>query len=337
MTLPGEGRRETISQLASRLLDQGYTQATSAVLHAITSNGTSGLMAQRLRELDAHVADLVAKGLVLRADDPVLRALLADLDTTLRADEALMASAAGTVQQSGVDAAGPIMRQLSLPGLTDEMLAGLGIQWNVPNPAMVARLVDYAESEAWRGMVNRFGEGVWETVRNVAIRGALEGWGPERIAREVRGLVEGLPTAQANTLFRTLQLTSYRDAQVAHRLANADILSYHIRVAALDGSCLACIALHGTRLELGERVDDHWNGRCTSITVIKGRPDPDIQTGEEWFGRQSPARQAAMMGPGAYEAWQAGDVQLMDFVHRHTDPVFGGMVSQASLTRARGD
>lgn len=228
------GRGETAIDLMNRLLDRGYVQASGAVLQAITRNSTTGLMARRFEELEREAARLAAEGARLTLDNAVVRAFMADFEDTMRANQALLNSAAGAVQQTGIDAAGPIARQMALPGFTDEMLRAMGIAWNVPNPEAVARLVNYASSDAWAGLVGKYGDDAVAVVKAVAVRGALEGWGPVRTAREMRRMVEGIPPNTANTLMRTLQLTSLRDAQVVHRVSNAEILQEQIRIAALD-------------------------------------------------------------------------------------------------------
>jgi hypothetical protein len=332
-------RAASIQTLLSRLLDKGYADATGAVVRAIAQNSMSGIIKTRLAQLDAECARLAAEGLKLEANNPVLRALVADFQESQRANAALMNSAAGPLQESGMNAAGPVTRQLALPGLTDQQLQVLGIRWNVPNPDAVAQVVRYAGSPEWAALLTQYQADVTEAVLNAALRGIVAGQGPLTTARQIRDLVEGLPLHQANNLMRTLQLTSYRDAQVLHRVANAGILDYQIRIAALQPgvTCVACVALHGTRMELGERVNDHHQGRCTSITALKGRPAPDIETGEDWFNRQSPETQETMMGGAAYRAWQAGSVQLKDFPQTYNDPVFGEMIRESSLVGMLGD
>jgi hypothetical protein len=325
-------RVPTVSRLLTGLLDRQYTQAAGAVIQAIANGSTSGLLAQRLKELDAEAARLAAEGLKLTADNPVVRALLADFETQMAANEALVNSAATAVQETGIQAGGVATRQLALPGFSDAQLQALGVTWNVPDPEAVAQVVNYANSEAWRTMIAAYGDGAPQAVLNTALRGMVEGWGPTRTAREMRALVETMPRFQANTLMRTLQLTSFRDSQVAHRIANAGILAYQIRIAALDSStCLACVALHGKRYPLDARIDDHFNGRCTSITVLRGQEPPDITSGEDWFNARTPQQQRDQMGGAMFEAWQAGAVKLSDIPQTDSDPVFGGMIREASL------
>jgi hypothetical protein len=186
--------------------------------------------------------------------------------------------------------------------------------------------------------LERYGAGVPEVVRNTFIRGMVSGQSNAAIADAVLQQVNDLPVAYAHSLMRSLPLTSYRDAAVIHQLANADILEdYVIRIAALDGrTCLSCISLHGTRLPLGARVDDHRSGRCASISPVRGRTYA-IRQGADWFAALPEDDQRQRMGHAAYEAMRAGRVQLRDFVQLRQDPLFGQVVTEASLKGLLGD
>jgi hypothetical protein len=322
----------TVQDVLVRLIDRQYTRAAGAVIQAITQGSSSGLVAKRLQELDAEAARLAGEAKRLTPDNPVVRALLADFETVMRANGALVSSAAGPVQETGIIAAGPITRQLALPGFTDDMLAALGVAWNVPDPDAVAQVVRYTDSVAWQERIAAYSAGGVEAAQQTALRGMVLGWSPLRTAREVRRVVEGLPPYQANQMLRTLQLTAMRDAQRLHRVANAGILEYQIRVAALDDqTCMACVALHGTRLPIEERINDHHSGRCGSVTKVAFLPAPIIQSGPDWFATRTEAQQRAMMGGAAFAAWQDGAITLPDFVQSYDDPVFGPMIREASL------
>lgn len=339
-------QRGTITDLISGLLDKGYTRAAQPVLDAVARSVNSGLIQQRLSELDAEVARLTEAGDKLRPDNPVLRALLADLDDTLAASSRVVDGAAEAVQASGSDAAAKIQRQLALPGMTDAQLRSFGIVWNRPDPAAVARLVDYAGTDAWAAALAKFGDDVLGVVNNQAILGITYGWNPLRTAREIRRVTENLPGYQANNLMRTLQLTSYRDSTAIHQNANIPIIDQVVRIAALDArTCLSCVSQHGDVIWEGERnagdpvprVDDHHAGRCTSAVVVKGRTI-NITSGEEWFANLPEARQrqqaSFIASPGKWEAFKAGQVTLRDFRQPYTDPVFGPMMREAALSGA---
>ncbi len=335
------------SELVQRLLDRDYNRVVESVLQAVGTVTARGLIARRLREVEAEALRLAAEGEKLEPDNPILRALIADLGDSMRAAERLVDGAAEDVQATGTNAAGTIQRQMALGGTTDVQLARIGIRWNVPDPEAVARLVGYAESDAWQAGLRRdFGEGVVQTVQNQAIRGIVGGWHPTRTAREITRISEQLPIHVANNLMRTLQLTSYRDGTAIHQTANIDIIEAVIRVAALDDrTCLTCIALHGEVLWEGvqgelrsiPRVDDHHSGRCTSIVKIIGREVNIGQTGPQWFNGLPDERKMTIAGPAAFNALQAGAVELRDFVKPYTDPTFGPMLREASLLDVLGD
>lgn len=328
MTQPGTNR---IGDLTRQLLDRGYETATRQTLNAIGASVNSGRINQRLNELEAEAQRLADAGERLRPDNPVLRTLLADLDTELARMAARVDAGAADAQRVGVDAAARLVREIALPGVDDRTLASIGVQWNTPDPEAVARLVDYVNSDGWREELAAYPQTVLDVVRNQALRGIAEGWNPLETARQIRRMAKSVPAAQANTLMRTVQLQSYRDAAVVQRVANADILTEQIRIAALDTrTCMACVALHGTRLPIDERINDHHNGRCTSISVVRGVPR-EVQSGEDWFSGLSEEQQRAQMGDSAFELWKGGRISLRDFVQPYEDRVFGEMVREASV------
>jgi len=340
-------KQGTVQDLINGLLDKGYENVARPVLNAVASSVNSGLIQQRLSELDAEVARLIEANEKLTPDNPVLRALLADLEDTMQVNGRVVNGAAEAVQSTGSNAAANIQRQLALPGMTDQQLLKIGIKWNKPDPEAVARLVGYSQSDAWAAALKKYGDDVVGIVNNQAIRGIASGWSPLRTARAVRQMTENMPGYQANSLMRTLQLTSYRDSTAIHQNANVDIISQVIRIAALDNrTCLSCIALHGKVIWNSERdggspvtrVDDHYNGRCTSVVQVVGRRDLNIVSGVDWFNNLSEERQQQQASfaasPAKYEAFKKGEVTLTDFVHQHDDPTFGQMVNEASLTGA---
>lgn len=330
---------QRISDLLTSLLDNGYDEVVSPVVRAIASDLTDSQLTKALDALDKEAARLEALGEQMQPDNPVFRMVLSDLRDTLQTEAAVINGVASDVAGTGIDAASVSVRQLAVGGLTDAQLRGAGIAWNVPDPQAVRALVDYTRTDAWRELFAAYPDDLVDTINAIAVRGMLNGDGPRAIAKELRNHVDTLLPYQADTLMRTLQLTSYRDAAVANRLSNADILSYQVRIAALDDrTCLCCLALHGKHYPIDERIDDHPNGRCDSITVVKGfESERNIETGQDWFNALSPARQREMMGNAAYEAYKAGDVRLDDFVGKREDDVFGSQVYEQSLKGVLGD
>lgn len=324
----------SIAELVRGLLDRRYEREAVRMLEAVSGSVNSGIVAQRLAELQAEAARLQVADARLGADNPVLRALLADMDAPLRRASGRIDVAAADLQADAVRSAEVLQRQLALPGFDDEALKTIGIRWNVPDPEAVQRLIGFVDSPAWAEEIAGFPGEVQNLVRNQAIRGISLGWNPRKTAREIAARLETYPLARAETLARTVHLQSYRSAAAANQAANADILSGAIRVATLDRrTCLGCVALHGTRLETGERVNDHHNGRCTSIPVVRGR-ERSIQTGREWFDGLDESRQRQQISfersPGKFDYFQrSGD--LRDFVGTYEDRVFGEMVRELPL------
>ncbi len=327
---------EKTRRLVEQLLDRGYVDAASQTIEAITRNSTTGVMATRLAQFDAEAQRLHAAGEPMRADNPVARAVLADFEGVMRLDASLVNHADDAVQRAGANGAAVLTRELALPGLNDAQLARLGIDWNVPDPEAVASVVNITSRPEWTAALGDYQRSVVNVANDQILRGIVNGLGPLQIARDLRRTVEGLPAAQANTTLRTLQLTAYREAASVHQLANSDILEEQIRIATLDDrTCLACIALHGSRLPVGARINDHHNGRCVGVPVVKGRPRT-VQTGDQWLRAQPEERQQRIMGQAAFNAWSAGAVDLRQFARSYDDPVYGPMVGEASLKSILG-
>lgn len=353
MTTPRQSdpQRGTVNDLISGLLDRGYDQQATPVLRGIASTLTreNGLIQTRLRQLEEHAAELEATGQKLTADDPVLRAFLADLEVTMRGTSTSLDGAGEGIQASGADAAGTVQRQLALPGMTDAQLRAAGIQWNSPDPEAVAQTVNYVQSDSWSNMLRTdYVDLVVQRIQNQAIGGIAQGWSPLRTARVIRDSAETMPLYQANNLMRTLQLTAYRDGTAVHQNANVGIIQNVIRIETLDArTCLSCISLHGqvmwnSQRDAGQaipRVNDHHQGRGTSVVQVVGR-ELNIVTGADWFASLPPERQAEQASfqrsPAKLAAYRAGAVTLQDFQQAYSDPTFGDMIREASLKEKLG-
>jgi hypothetical protein len=87
-------------------------------------------------------------------------------------------------------------------------------------------------------------------------------------------------------------------------------------------------------------MQDHHSGRCSPIprtisykALGINLPDPvgTIPTGETWFNAQPASVQKAMMGPGKYEAWKAGQFKFPELSTPYTDEVYGELFREATL------
>lgn len=323
--------------MVRELLDKGYNTTAVKVIRVVSDAVTDGTIAKRLDELQAEAQRLEALGQKLDSDNPIYRTLIQDLQPMLKATARKLNNEAETLVSGAIEASGTLTRQMALPNVTDEQLRAVGIGWNKPDPNAIKSAVDVAQGEAWANELARYPDMSTDVVQNQMLKGIISGWNPVRTARLISDTVQNVPVAYANTLMRTLQLSSYRKATAQYQLANADILVYQIRIATLDDrTCLACIALHGTRMPVGAVVADHHNGRCTSIAIVRGR-ERTVTTGAEWFGSLPEDRQKRIAGTANYEAIKAGAVNLGQFAKRYDDPVFGEMIGQSSLVGLLGD
>ena len=338
MVLPtGTNDPQRLARLVNELLEADYAATAGRVIGAAFTDGTSGIIQRRVNEVQAEAIRLAALGQKFDADNVTLRALIADVQTQLRTNAQAVGGAGEAVQQSAAALGGTVARQLALPGFTDEDLAQIGVAWNVPDPEALNAAVGFIDNPAWAEEVGNYEPLVLQAIEKVVLRGIFEGWGARRLARNLAERVQTLPVSQADNLMRTLQGQVFREAQLANRNANLDILDGQIRIAALDNrTCLACIALHGETFPANVRIDDHHRGRCTSIPMVRGR-DRTVMSGEAWFDSQPEARQLQIAGHANFEAMKAGAATLRDFVQPYQSQVFGDMLRQASLVSILGE
>lgn len=181
-----------------------------------------------------------------------------------------------------------------------------------------------------------------QVARNLA-QGLASGWNPLRTARLFRDAM-GVGLTRSLRIARTEILRSYREATRANYAANG-IVEYEW-IATLDTrTCMACIALDGTRYAMDTPMRNHVNCRCTMVPVmpfaiprIRRSMDGEFEgTGADWFEQLDSASQMAMMGPGKYQAWRAGAISLRDMVGEHETQTFGISYVEASLKAMLGE
>lgn len=332
---------EQIAQLLGGLVDDAYTQTTGAVVNAITRPADSGRLNQRMTELRDEARRLAAAGEKLTPDNPVFAAMLGELQVALKNNSALVDAVSPDLQAKMSAAAGVINQSFAATQSPNFV-------WNAPNAEATAALANYVDSDAWRNELAQYQKNIADTVANIAIRGFVAGDSPTKVAEDLIASATNLPLSYAEQMMRSLQLTALRDSMVIQQVANADKIERIVRVAALDSrTCLSCVALHGTFLEVGDRVNDHRNGRCIGVPLLKGQAFSqsyvvdgqriDVTSGEQWLNAHSDAGKRALMGPANFNAYRAGAVQLDDYVQLYRDPVFGEALAEASLKGILGD
>lgn len=274
--------KTAVASAANAALDALYTKSFGATLKRIESLSKSrgSKMQASLKKLDDEAKRLKSEKKRMTVDNAQLRETISDYQDLLNEAAVLIDQHGNALQESAVELAVVAVAAKVFIKLSDQMIAAgispvsakalafyesqierLGAGFVVPSSLDFAR--NYVDSAAWVARLDKWGAGYANLSRDAVLKAIQQGAGPRAVASQMRQYAEGIPASAAESLTRTLQLTSYREASLAMEKLNGDFIEYKIRIAELDGdTCLSCIALHGTRLEVGERVDDHMRGRC---------------------------------------------------------------------------
>jgi hypothetical protein len=219
---------------------------------------------------------------------------------------------------------------------------------NFNNPGVLNTMIELL---SWRSgvfaQVQKLAGYYAPLVRDIMIEAIALGYGPARTAGLIAPFLKKIkdkfklemarPYADALRMTRTAQLWAAREATRQNYRAS-DIVTGWVWWAQLDQrTCMACVALHGTVHTLDEILNDHYSGRCAMLVIIQGvNPVPDA-SGEKWFNSLSPAQQRQMMGPGRYEAWQAGKFAFSAMAVQKDDTTYGTMTVEATLKSLLGE
>jgi hypothetical protein len=207
-----------------------------------------------------------------------------------------------------------------LPKGTIEQLLG----FLEPDGALYRRLSMLAPSAA-------------DAVSEALVGGVTIGKNPAVIARSVQSAF-GQGLTDALRFVRTVQLWSYREANRASYVANSDVVMGWVWHAELGPrTCASCFANHGRVYPLSQPLNDHHNGRCAAVPLVKGFENPVTQSGEEWFKAQPEAFQRQVLGTGKFDAWQAGRFEFSALSTTHTDAVYGPMRVETPLRELVGE
>ena len=159
---------------------------------------------------------------------------------------------------------------------------------------------------------------------NALINAIAQGKNPRDTARAMRDGF-GVGFDRALRIARTEQLRVYREANRQQYQASGVVDGYKRLSARDDRVCAACLfADDGTVYPLIYTFDAHTQCRCTSVPVVVGMPVVAWQNGTSWFLAQNPVTQKNILGPGRFDAWNAGQFELEDVIKREFDEVWGG-------------
>jgi SPP1 gp7 family putative phage head morphogenesis protein len=163
-------------------------------------------------------------------------------------------------------------------------------------------------------------------------RSTALGYNPRKTARLIQDdLAMGLNNAMQ--IARTEQLRVYRETS-RMQYEESDVVKGYKRIAALsDRTCPACLMADGTVYRTTTEFWEHVQGRCSLIPIVIGAPDPEWETGMDWFKRQNPDTQQKILGPGRYNAWKDKQFQLEDLITKKRNKTWGNALVPTSLKK----
>jgi len=167
------------------------------------------------------------------------------------------------------------------------------------------KLLDKAAGDASDGIVQAMLAGIGKGDSAVAIARAMaEGMG---IGLDRSVLIARTET---NRAYRSGSVQQYRESGVVRG---------YMRLVKKDGACIGCLALDGEVFELEAEFEDHPNGRCTCIPIVRGMEPPEWEKGPDWLANQSEAKQREVLGNTRYEMYKNGTPLSAMVTHSHSD------------------
>jgi SPP1 gp7 family putative phage head morphogenesis protein len=289
--------------------------------------------------LTAQIAAARAAGTTVRPSWLLEKGRLETLQRQVVAEWARYAETASAVitdtQRQAVAAATQEAHALIVAALDDAGVAAVADVARL-HPAAVADLIGaLGDGSPLKTLLDTLGQQAARDVAAALTHAVAVGRSPRQTAREIRGALGG-DLNRALTIARTEHLRAYRGASLRSYQENSDILrGWQWRASPSRRTCPVCLAMDGTEHPLDEAFGSHVNCRCTPIPLLRDRPTPARETGEEWFARQPAAVQREMLGPGKYALYQQGQIGLADLVGVTHDPQWGTVRYQRSIRELR--
>jgi SPP1 gp7 family putative phage head morphogenesis protein len=173
-----------------------------------------------------------------------------------------------------------------------------------------------------------------EAARQALFTGVILGDNPRVVAARLRAAL-AIAKNRAMTIARTEVLRAYRGS-IRERMRHAPGVVGWVWVSARDRrTCPMCWAMHGTKHRLDEEFATHPNCRC-SQAPLSARDISPLATGSEDFERLAAATQRRILGPGKYDLYSRGAIDLPDLVGEALDPVWGRIRYERPLYSLRG-
>lgn len=170
-------------------------------------------------------------------------------------------------------------------------------------------------------------------ITDALINGVGLGKGVREIANDMLDAMGG-DYDRAMRIARTEINRSYRLANT-EQYRRSGVVEKVYRLCYKPTACFACLMMDGEECPNGI-LDDHPNGKCTTIVQTIGGVVPEWETGREWFEQQSMEDQRRIMGVGRFELWKTYGVNPRDMVYMKDNPIWGGSPTVKTLVELKG-
>lgn len=249
--------------------------------------------------------------------------------------QVIIGGAVDTTRHEAVEGAARMVEAVTPPGITASTST-------LPRDRIVQAVANL-QAAPLRRLLAGFGPQGADEIQRALITGLAVGRHPSQVARDVKRVMAAQPV-RAVTIARTEMMRAHREAsREAYR--QAPTVRAWVWVAGLGSrTCASCWAQHGTIHPLDEVMATHPRCRCVMAPVtvpwselgVPGLAEPDpVPEGTDLFAAAPESVQRAVLGPGKFAAYQAGQIRLEDLVATRTSIEWGRSTSEGSLKGAR--
>jgi len=203
--------------------------------------------------------------------------------------------------------------------------AQITIPWNRLPVAQVETMVGLAgDGSPLSAIIADAARAGPDAMVNELVSGIAIGRNPIEVARRAIRLGLGQSFTRMQAISRTEQLRVYRITSLESYRNSRVVVGYRRLSARDDRVCAACLMADGQQYPIDYGFDEHVQGRCTMIPVLRNVPPVQYETGQEWFARQPESTQLAILGRGRFDLWRRGEASLSDMVSRDWSDTWGG-------------
>ena len=200
-------------------------------------------------------------------------------------------------------------------------------------------------------LLNRYGADAAKTAGKVLTQAIVLGTNPTVVAKQLSNEL-AVPLWKGQQIARTEINRAYQESLRETWRQNKEITPKWIwRSGRTTTTCAVCWAMDGTEHDVEEPMGSHPSCRCSmvpaaiswddlaaqfGIEMPEGDFDPPREmTGPEAFDLLSDDEKRAVLGPGKFRAFNAGEIRLEDLVRERRSDDWGLSRSEGSLQGAK--